>query len=259
MLDMVRFSTAASPAQAYTLTVPERRVAKLDLNIPAGRGTIYVIAGNGAIAASRNTDLDGNAAIETTIPAGEYRLAIASPTDPPPAFVARGTLRVPPECPVTELALGVTTDGRIESTDCRYFEFTPFLTANTRSKRYGFSLSEPSRVVMEMSSTEIEPVLVVTTAEERILGTGVAPAPTTLRLTGTLPAGSYRLAATAARGGLGAFTVLVQAQSASATSALSGANDFAGIVEAIPDAVIDGAAPAPLNWHGPKPPKNRPQ
>jgi hypothetical protein len=260
VLDLVRFSTNSAPAKAYLLSVPERRVGRLDLNVPGARGAMHIIGENGAIALTRNTDTDGNAAIETTMPAGEYRLAIASPSTTPPSFTARGSLRVPPECPVTELALGAAVDGRIESTDCRVLDFSPFQIVNTRSKRYSFVLTQPSRVIMELSSAEIAPALLITNPEERLLGVFFEPAPATLRVTGTLPAGTYRLAATGALGGFGAFNLRVQAESTSATSAVPGTADSAPVLARDVDESSAGASfdsAAPLGWHGPKPPKQR--
>ncbi|MEZ5351300.1 MAG: hypothetical protein R2762_01580 [Bryobacteraceae bacterium] len=254
----------ASAARPFHVSVPDRKVGKFDLNVTQGRGALNLVAENGSTAALRNTDADGNAGLELTLPPGEYTLAATSPTAPPPAFALRGSLRTPPECRVEELAAGDPVAGVIESTDCRYFEIAPFSTANTFARQHRFTLGERSRISLTMDSTEIEPVMVLFDANERGLAVGVAPAPGPLRLTGILPAGVYRVVVTAARGGLGAYTIGLQSEAApEAAPAASPVSIFASspadtvaaqkFTAASPDSPLRVTAARPIKAKSPRP------
>ncbi len=219
ILDLLPFSTNSAPTRPFRFSVPERSVGKLDLNVSPGRGSMHLISQSGVTVGLRNTDANGNAGLETTIPAGEYTLAAASPTTPPPSFALRGSLRQQPDCAVTDLTPGNPVTRTLEAADCRYFEIAPFGTAGTRSHRYRFVLDAPSRIVFEMKSEEIEPVVVLMNDDERVLAIGAAETPATLRLQGTIPAGTYRAILTATSGALGTYTASLTAEPVAETMA----------------------------------------
>ncbi|MEZ5399287.1 MAG: hypothetical protein R2729_06425 [Bryobacteraceae bacterium] len=230
VLDLVPFSSNPTAAQPYKLSVPDRRVGRIDLNLAGAGGSIALIDGNGVIAASRSTDADGNALIETTIPAGEYTVALTSAATPAPAFVARAALRDVPGCPEIEITAGNPVDGVIEASDCRYFEIVPFATPATRVRVHPFTIDARADLTLELESAEIEPALILLNANDRVLAIELDLDPATIRIQGTIAPGTYRAIVTGTFGSIGAYTLRLRTEPAepAATSALSppeGASD----------------------------------
>jgi hypothetical protein len=207
LMDLLLFSTSQTFAAPYSLEAPGRRIVKLDLNVPGSRGTFNLIAPPGRSVYQRNTDMDGNAALETMAPAAAYTVALTSTADPPPTFTLRGSLTEPPPCPVEDLSFDATTPGSLTSSDCRFLEIVPFSTVTTRSRQHRFTINQRSRLTIRMESQDFTPAFMMVNADDLPVTVQVAPRPGPLAITGTIVPGAYRIIATTALGSLGAYTI----------------------------------------------------